>query len=430
MIVKSFFLETYGCQMNEYDSGLLESLLVAAGLKKAHDEKSADLVILNTCSVRHKAEERALGRIRSVAGAPGQKEIAVIGCMAQRLGDQLLSENKNVKYVLGTDNFYRLAEILKSGNGSPVVDTSCREEPLDLVTSGTTKVSSYVTIMRGCNNYCSYCIVPYVRGRERFRPPEKIVEEMRLHAASGVNEIWLLGQNVNSYEYNSLDFSGLLQYLLKESSLPRIRFLTSHPKDLSDKLIDIMAGEDRICGGIHLPLQSGSNSVLKKMNRKYTAEQYLQKIRTLREKLPSVIITTDIIVGFSGESEDDYQATRDLMNEIEFNSAFMFRYSVRSGTKAEEFGDDVPEEVKLSRLDDLIRFQKDISERKMAAFVGSRQEVLIEEPARQDSGDARGKSDGGINVVVKNASDKIGELVNVKIISSSYTTLVGELTSG
>ena len=430
MSVKSFYLETYGCQMNEYDSGLLESLLIAAGFEKADSEQTADLVILNTCSVRHKAEERALGRIRSVAGGRGEKEIAVIGCMAQRLGDRLLSENKNVKYVLGTDNFYRLAEILKSGNGSPVVDISCREEPLELVTSGTNRVSSYVTIMRGCDNYCSYCIVPYVRGRERFRPPEKIVEEMRLHENSGIREIWLLGQNVNSYKYESLNFPGLLKYILHETNLPRIRFLTSHPKDFSEDLIEIMASEKRICSGIHLPLQSGSDSVLNRMNRKYTAGQYLQKIEALREKLPEVVITTDIIVGFCGENESDYLATRDLVERIEYNSAFMFRYSVRSGTKAEQFGDDVPEETKLSRLDDLIRFQKEISERKMAQLVGSIQEVLIEEVSRQDSGDARGKSDGGINVVVKNAADKIGEIVNVKIMSSSYTTLVGEITSG
>ena len=417
--------------MNEYDSGLLESLLIAAGFKKVEDEQSADLVILNTCSVRHKAEERALGRIRSVAGGRGQKkEIAVIGCMAQRLGDRLLQENQSVKYVLGTDNFYRLAEILKSGNGSAVVDISCREEPLDLVTSGNSRVSSYVTIMRGCDNYCSYCIVPYVRGRERCRPPQKIVEEMRLHEESGIKEIWLLGQNVNSYKFESLDFPKLLKHLLRETSLPRIRFLTSHPKDFSEELIDIMAGEKRICSSIHLPLQSGSDSVLKRMNRKYTAEQYLRKVETLKKKLPEVVLTTDIIVGFSGEGEQDYQATRNLMERIEYNSAFMFRYSVRSGTKAEQFGDDIPEEVKLSRLDDLIHFQKDISERKMAALVGSTQEVLIEEPSRQDGSDARGKSDGGINVVVRGASDKIGKIVQVKIISSSYTTLVGEITSG
>jgi tRNA-2-methylthio-N6-dimethylallyladenosine synthase len=430
MSTKRFFLETYGCQMNEYDSQLVESLLVAAGFEKAEDEKSADIIILNTCSVRQRAEERALGRIRSASSQKRPRQIAVIGCMAQRMGEELVSFDKDVKYVLGTDSFYRIAEVLSSGNGKPVVDVSCREEPIDYKAMPADKrLSDYVTIMRGCDNYCSYCIVPYVRGRERCRPPERIAEEMNRLAESGRREIWLLGQNVNSYNFENMDFPELLRYLMKNTDIPRIRFLTSHPKDFSMKLIETMAENGRICNGIHLPLQSGSDKILKKMNRKYTSSVYHERLKKLRDKIPNVTISTDIIVGFPGEADEDYEDTLRLMEKIEFDSAFMFRYSVREGTHAEKYGDDVPEQVKLSRLDRLIRMQKKITERKMRLQVGNELEVLLEEPARQDSADARGKTDGGINVVVRNASEYIGKMVNVKIKSSSYSTLVGEITS-
>lgn len=430
MSTKRFFLETYGCQMNEYDSHLVESLLLAAGFEKSDDEKSADIIILNTCSVRQRAEERALGRIRSASSQKRPKEIAVIGCMAQRMGKELLDFDKDVKYVLGTDSFHRIAEVLSSGNGTPVVDISCREEPFDFRTQPAgSQISDYVTIMRGCDNYCSYCIVPYVRGRERCRPPELIAEEINRLAESGRREIWLLGQNVNSYKYENLEFPGLLEYVLEQTEIPRIRFLTSHPKDFSEKLVEVMAGNKRICNGIHLPLQSGSDAILKKMNRKYNAHDYLDKIRKLRERIPNVVVSTDIIVGFPGESDDDYNQTLELVKEIEYNSAFMFRYSVRKGTRAEKYGDDIPEEIKLERLDRLIRMQKRITEKKMNSYIGESQDVLLEESAKQDSSDARGKTDGGINVVVRDASDLMGKMVRVKIKSASYSTLVGEIAS-
>jgi tRNA-2-methylthio-N6-dimethylallyladenosine synthase len=427
MSEKKFFIETYGCQMNEYDSHLVESLLISSGYEKADDEKSADVVILNTCSVRHKAEERALGRIRSITAGDRPKEIAVIGCMAQRMGDELLTANKQVKYVLGTNRFHQLAELLDSGNNAPVVDTSCRDEPLDFQTKPIgSRITDYVTIMRGCNNYCSYCIVPYVRGRERFRPPERIIEEINQLNYTGCREIWLLGQNVNSYAYDEIYFPALLEMIMTQTDIPRIRFLTSHPKDFSDQLIEVMASNPRVCNSIHLPLQSGSDSVLKRMNRKYTSEQYLGKVERLKTKIPNVVVTTDVIVGFPGETIEDFNSTRKVMGKIGFHSAFMFRYSVRSGTKAEQFEDTIPEREKLLRLDDLIRFQKKISETIMADLIGSVQDVLLEEPSRQNVADARGKSDGGLNVVVKNAASHLGENVKVKIQSASYTTLVGE----
>jgi len=414
--------------MNEYDSHLVESLLISTGYEKTDNEKIADLVVLNTCSVRQKAEERALGRIRSVSSGNSQQEIAVIGCMAQRMGAELFKVNRNVKYVLGTGSFYRLNELVSKGNGTPVIDILGRDEPLDIAPEPMErKISSYVTIMRGCNNFCSYCIVPYVRGIERYRPPHRIMAEIEKLEGSDCREIWLLGQNVNSYRHGSMDFPLLLAHVTEHTSIPRIRFLTSHPKDFSIRLIDVMALEEKICKGIHLPLQSGSDRVLERMNRKYTSGQYLEWIQRLRERIPEVVISTDIIVGFPGESERDYLNTKDLMQKIGYHSAFMFRYSIREGTRAAEFEDDIPEKEKLRRLDDLIKFQKQISEKKMAALKGTKQHVLLEKVARHNSSDALGKSDGGLNVVVRNASSRLGELVRAKIVSSSYTTLTGEL---
>ncbi len=427
MSTKKFYLETYGCQMNEYDSHLVESLLISAGFQKTDVQKDADIVIMNTCSVRRKAEERALGRIRSVPSNGKQPEIAVIGCMAQKMGDRLLNENKNVKYVLGTDRFHQLAELLKGGKDAPVVDISCRDEPLEVdYRKSSDGISNFVTIMRGCNNFCSYCIVPYVRGRERHREPDRILEEIAMYRHSGTKEIWLLGQNVNSYRFNSLEFPGLLERVADKCDIPRLRFLTSHPKDFSKRLAEVMALHKNICRAIHLPVQSGSDRILEKMNRKYTSDDYMKKVEVLRSLMPDVVISTDIIVGFPGETEEDYLRTREMMRAIEFDSAFMFRYSVREGTRAEKFEDDVPEQEKLERLDDLIRFQKEISERKMKEKVGSIQAVLLEATARQDENDAIGKSDGGINVVVRNAADDIGRIIKAKIISSTYSTLVGE----
>ncbi len=414
--------------MNEYDSHLVESLLIAAGYEKSPDEKLADLVILNTCSVRQKAEERALGRIRSISSRQSPKEIAVIGCMAQRMGAELLKINPHVKYVLGTGSFHQVVDRIAGSNGRPVVDISCRDEPFNIEAEPSeNKISSYVTIMRGCDNYCSYCIVPYVRGRERYRPPDRILTEINRFGNSGCREIWLLGQNVNSYCFDQMAFPDLLALVCEKTEIPRLRFLTSHPKDFSERLIEVMAAYPKICKGIHLPLQSGSDRTLKRMNRKYTSGQYLEKVRKLKEKIPEVVITTDIIVGFPGETEADYLATRELMEKIGYNSAFMFRYSVRSGTKAEQFEDDVPEKAKLERLDDLIKFQKRIAERKMTSLVGSDQRVLLEQTAKQNEHDALGKTDGGLNVVVREAASRLGEIVGVRINSSSYTTLVGEI---
>jgi len=268
-----------------------------------------------------------------------------------------------------------------------------------------------------------------VRGRERCRPPERIVEEIVRLEDSGCREIWLLGQNVNSYKFENMDFPELLRFIIEKTKIPRIRFLTSHPKDFSEALIESMAGNSRICNGIHQPLQSGSDAILKKMNRKYTSSDYYEKIQQLRAKIPNVVISTDIIVGFPGGSDEDYNRTLELMKKIEFDSAFMFRYSVREGTLAEKYGDDIPEEVKLRRLDRLIRMQKDISERKMASQIGKSCEILLEEPSKQSDIDARGKTDGGINVVVRGGAAYLGKIIKAKIESSSYSTLVGEITS-
>lgn len=429
--MKKYYLETYGCQMNEYDSHLVERLLNSRGLVRADREEDADLVILNTCSVRHKAEERALGRIRSITANGHLRKIAVIGCMAQRMGERLLDANPNVRFVLGTTRFTHLAELVAKELDSPVVDISGIDDQLTCTApSDRSSLSEYVTIMRGCNNFCTYCIVPHVRGRERCRAPEDIIAEINQLEQSGVLEIWLLGQNVNSYRYEQLDFVELLKRILAETEAPRIRFLTSHPKDFSEKLIEIMATNTRICSGIHLPLQSGSNPVLKRMNRRYTIEDYTKKVQILKQAIPAVVLTTDIIVGFPGETRNDFERTLDAVREIEYDSAFMFRYSVREGTKAASYVDDVSEVEKLSRLEELIELQKSISEKRMASRIGTTQEVLIEKNARHDPVDGLGKNDGGLNCVVKKSAESVGHLINARIVDSTYTTLIGERIRG
>lgn len=429
--MKKYYLETYGCQMNEYDSHLVERLLNSRGLVRADKEEDADLVILNTCSVRHKAEERALGRIRSITSNGHPRQVAVIGCMAQRMGDRLLDANPNVRFVLGTTRFTQLAELVAEELDSPVVDTSGIDDQIEFpALEGRSSLSEYVTIMRGCNNFCTYCIVPHVRGRERCRAPENIIAEVNQLEQSGVREIWLLGQNVNSYRHEQLDFVALLKMILQNTEVPRIRFLTSHPRDFSEELIEIMASSDRICSGIHLPLQSGSNPVLKRMNRRYTIEDYAGKVELLKKMIPDVVLTTDIIVGFPGETRFDFERTLEAVRKLEYDSAFMFRYSVRETTKAAGFKDDVPETEKLSRLEELIETQKSISEKRMASRVGSVQEVLIEKSARHDEADGLGKNEGGLNCVVRQTAGSIGNLVKAKIVDSTYTTLIGERIRG
>jgi len=424
-------IETYGCQMNEYDSAMIRSMLVSAGHSLTSDLAQADVVMVNTCTVRDRAEQRALGRLRHLRGLIGKNAIlGVIGCVAQRIGDELLSEVRGLDFVVGTDRYALIPDIIDEvARDSKRVDTrpdgsenyGVRAAPISA------SLSDFVGVMRGCNNYCSYCIVPYVRGRERSVPYETVLAEVSALVKLGMRDVTLLGQNVNSYRDGPVTFAQLLGIVNDVPGLKRIRFATSHPKDLSSELIDAIAHLDKVCEHVHLPVQSGSNSILRRMNRSYTRDDYLALVRSIREKIPGVSITTDVITGFPGETDEDFQATLSLMNEIRFDSAFMFRYSVREGTSAAALDDDVPDPLKIERLTKAIDLQKDITTAINKKLIGTLVEVLADGPSERDASRTFGRSRSGKAVVFECPDDSAGKLVSVRIASSSAWTLHGRV---
>jgi len=424
-------IETYGCQMNEYDSAMIRSMLVSAGHSLTLDLVQADVVMVNTCSVRDRAEQRALGRLRHLRGLIGKNAIlGVIGCVAQRIGDELLSEVRGLDFVVGTDRYALIPDIIDEvARDSKRVDTrpdgsenyGVRAAPISA------SLSDFVGVMRGCNNYCSYCIVPYVRGRERSVPYETVLAEVSALVKLGMRDVTLLGQNVNSYRDGPVTFAQLLGIVNDVPGLKRIRFATSHPKDLSSELIDAIAHLDKVCEHVHLPVQSGSNSILRRMNRSYTRDDYLALVRSIREKIPGASITTDVITGFPGETDEDFQATLSLMKEIRFDSAFMFRYSVRDGTSAAALDDDVPDPLKIERLTTAINLQKDITSAINENLVGTLVEVLADGPSEKDASRMFGRSRSGKAVVFECPDGFAGKLVSVRITSSSAWTLHGRV---
>ena len=352
----TFFIETYGCQMNVSDSELVTSILINAGWKPAESIDAADLLLFNTCSVRQHAEDRVLGRIANEKSRKQNKpnlKIGVLGCMAQRMGKRLRETESGVDYVVGVDQYHLLPSMLEEETPLNVSFDFTQIYP-GIPPAHSNKTNAFITIMRGCNNYCTYCIVPYVRGRERSVAMDDILNEAKKCVEKGLREITLLGQNVNSYEYSNIHFPELLNELCKIEGLYRLRFITSHPKDLSDQLIEVMARQPKICNHIHLPLQSGDNSVLHAMNRKYTIEHYTNLINKLRNEIPDIAITTDLIAGFPGENETCFANTLTAMQNILFDYAFCFKYSERSGTKAAEYINQIPESVRLKRLQTMI----------------------------------------------------------------------------
>jgi tRNA-2-methylthio-N6-dimethylallyladenosine synthase len=428
---KSAYFLTFGCQMNVYDSDVLKSILKKHNYLIVNSPKDADLIVINTCSVRHRAEVRALGRIRELKqyklSNPNLK-IAVVGCMAQRMGENLLKELPFVDLVLGTERLFELDAYLKKLKGNQIVDTAMDSKlPDEAMPESDSKYSAFVAISRGCDNYCSYCIVPYVRGVEKHKPSKKIVDEITKLAQAGYKEITLLGQNVNSYRDGTLDFADLLQMVNDNTEVSWIRFMTSHPKDLSAKLIDKMANLSKVCEHLHLPFQSGSDSVLKKMNRNYTSNDYLGLVQKIREKVGDLCLTTDIIVGFPGEFSSDFQKTLDLVGEIGFDAAFTFRYSSREGTKAADFEDDVPEKEKIRRLEILIQLQKEISQKRNQSFVGQKLEILVDGFSRKDNTKLKAKTRGNKTVILDGKEEHIGKFQQVEIVSVSPFTLFGKL---
>ena len=429
---KAFHISTFGCQMNLADSSTLAATLISRGYRRVTSESDADLLIFNTCSVREKAEERVFGRLGELhkyKSARPEVKVAVVGCMAQRLGEQIRKQAPHVDYILGTDRVFELPDVVEGREGTSPVMTAFGHENIDMIQP--VKESSYsgfVTISRGCDNYCTYCIVPYVRGRERAHAVEQIVGAVRKMCDEGVVEVTLLGQNVNSYRYDDVDFPDLLRHVLAETPVPRLRFMTSHPKDLSRKLVDLIASEPRLMPHIHLPMQSGSNRVLQQMGRLYSIEHYLRIVEYIRAQMPDISLTTDLIVGFPSETEDEYEQTLTAVRAARFDAAFMFRYSVRPGTTAAKEHDDVPEADKIRRLNRLIALQQSIGHEQNQREVGKVRFGVVEGRSRRSAELLRARTEGNKTVLFPAGRPlEIGTIVPIRISSADAFTLHGEL---
>ena len=483
-MLKTYYIETYGCQMNVADSEVVASILAEVGYVPVRDIKKADLILVNTCSIRENAEQRVWGRLdlfRSEKKKRPQVIVGVLGCMAERLKEKLLESNKMVDMVVGPDAYRDLPMLLDTAATSHSVvnvllsreETYADISPVRLDNNG---VSAFISIMRGCNNMCAYCVVPYVRGAERSRDPETIVREAREVFDQGYREVTLLGQNVNSYSWTSnnstnphpsftrgltvkklpngqfpggaslqgsllprkvspptnqniIDFATLLDMIASINPLLRIRFSTSHPKDLSDDVLEVMAKHDNICKHIHLPVQSGSSAVLERMNRKYTREWYMSRIAAINRILPGCTLSTDIIAGFCGETEEEHEETLSLMKEVGFDFAYMFKYSERPDTRAaRHLEDDVSDNTKTRRLNEIIALQNELSAISKKADIGNTFEVLVEGKAKKPASAMMGRTTGNKVVIFQTSGVNPGEYVKVKITDATSATLIGKLS--
>lgn len=427
--IKTCYVETYGCQMNEADSELMAGILARAGYRAVERPEDADVILLNTCAIREHAERRVLGRVSDLGrlrrGRP-HLVLGVCGCMAQRLGARLQEKSRFVDFVVGPDAYRSLPEIIERAERGEdgrfaVVDFNPAENYEDLEVRRRSAVSAWVPIQRGCNYRCTYCIVPYTRGDEKNRDPRKILDEVRGLAAQGITEVTLLGQTVNSYRCDGWEFPRLLRAVARVPGIRRVRFTSPHPRDFTPALADAMAEEPAVCPHLHLPVQSGSNAVLKRMLRRYTREEYLEKVGMLRARVPDAAITTDIIVGFPGETDEDFEATLSLVREVEYDDVFTFRFSPREGTPATRMPADwaVPDDAAQARLERLIAEVRAIAARKNAAEVGSTREVLVEKRAKR-----------GDLLQARTAQNKIVLLDGPEAWIGTYRTVVLTGTSG
>ena len=445
--MKNLYIETYGCQMNVADSEVVASIMKMAGYEVCNTLEEADAVLLNTCSVRDNAEQKILNRLEALNAerrkrqegkdANGKKQliIGVLGCMAERVKDQLLTHH-HADLVAGPDAYLSLPDLFaqaEMGQKAINIELSLTETYREVVPSRLhgAKIGGFVSIMRGCNNFCHYCIVPYTRGRERSRDVESILREVRDLRDKGYKEVTLLGQNVNSYHGNDgVGFAQLLRMVAHEVPEMRVRFTTSHPKDMSNETLQVIAEESNVCKHIHLPVQSGSNRILHLMNRKYTREWYLDRVAAIRSIVPDCAITTDIFVGYHSETEEDHQLSLSLMREVGYDAAFMFKYSERPGTYASKhLPDDVPEEVKIRRLEEMIHLQTELSALSNEREVGRTVSVLVEGYSKRSREQLFGRTEQNKVVVFDKGSHHIGEVVRVKIESSSSATLKGTAVS-
>lgn len=441
LLSKKLRIETYGCQMNVADSETVAAVMEMAGYTLTDSDESANAVLINTCSIRDNAEQKILSRLaywRSLRRKTGKNIIiGVIGCMAERLKEKLISEH-GVNLVAGPDAYLDLPNLIsaaENGEDAINIELSTTETYRDILPSriGGGGISGFISIMRGCNNFCSYCIVPYTRGRERSREPESILRELEDLRSRGFKEVTLLGQNVNSYRYvdtegKETDFPSLLALVAKSAPQMRIRFTTSNPKDMSDEIIETIARWPNIARHVHLPVQSGSNSVLKDMNRKYTREWYLDRVGAIRRILPDAGISSDLFTGFHNESEEDFEQTLSLMEEVGFDSAFLFKYSERPGTFASKhLPDNVAEDVKISRLNRMIDLQNKLSLKSNRRDIGKEFEVLVEGRSKRNPEEHFGRTSQNKVVVFPKKDTKPGQFVKVRILDASSATLKGEL---
>ena len=432
-VMKKLYIETYGCQMNVADSEVVASVMKMAGYESTESLDEADAVFLNTCSVRDNAEQKIYHRLDALDAIKRKRPlvIGVLGCMAERVKDDLL-ENHHADLVAGPDAYLSLPDLIaqaEMGHKAINIELSTSETYKDVVPQRLhgAKIGGFVSIMRGCNNFCHYCIVPYTRGRERSRDLESILREVRDLRDRGFKEVTLLGQNVNSYD-GGIGFPNLLRRVAEEAPEMRVRFTTSHPKDMSDETLHVIAEMPNVCKHIHLPVQSGSDRILKLMNRKYTREWYLGRVEAIRRIIPDCGLSTDIFVGYHSETEEDHQLSLSLMREVGYDSAFMFKYSERPGTYASKhLPDDVPEEEKIRRLNELIALQTEISAQQNKKDEGKEFDVLVEGFSKRSREQLMGRTEQNKAVVMPKAGHHIGETVKVRITDSTSATLLGEI---
>lgn len=434
--LKTFYVRTYGCQMNELDTDVMVGMLERRGLIRSHEESSADLLIYNTCSVRDLAERKVMGKLGLIGQTPQRDAlIGVTGCMANAKKDALFQKLPHIDFVLGTNNIHDLDavldEVLASGRQAIRTDAQFEKEIPYLDASRTDKLKAHVSIIRGCDKFCTYCVVPYTRGPEVSRHPDEIVEECQRLVEQGYKEITLLGQNVNSFgkdkpEWGCL-FHDLLNRLDRIPRMGRIRFMTSHPMDITRALMEAIRDLPSLCEFVHFPVQAGSNRVLKKMHRMYTKEEYLEKVSQLRELVPGVALGTDIIVGFPTETDAEFEETYDLLKQVEYSCAFLFEYSPRKGTPAMRWQDDIPPEVKSARLQRLMQLQESLYVKQRQQLLGTTQEVLVEKSSDREENCLKGLTRCWKNVVFSGGSELIGTFQQVEIHSYSHHTLLGTL---
>ena len=436
---KKVYLETYGCQMNLADSEVVLSLLNDEGYTLTDDISTADVILVNTCSVREHAEKRIYGRLGEFKSLKNKKPeiiVGVLGCMAERLREKLTTEKAKgvgqvVDLIIGPDEYRKLPELMMQawhGDRGIAVQLSRIETYDDINPLRTNGISAWLSVMRGCDKFCSFCVVPFTRGRERSRPLASIVQEVETLSSRGFKEITLLGQNVNSYQSKESDFADLLGTVANVDSTIRIRFVTSHPQDMSDKLIKAIAEHKNICKYIHLPFQSGSDRILNLMNRNYDRKHYLNLVHKIKSLIPDVSLTTDIITGFPAETEEDHRQTLEVMKEVQFDGSFMFKYSPRENTPSYKMADDVPDEIKIRRINEIIETQTKISLTKNSSHIGKTLEVLVEGESKKSTSEWQGRTDGNKMVIFPIGKFLVGTYINVNIERANSATLFGFLT--